>query len=535
MSEGIIENDPENFFDSTASVSYVKPAYGLAASNFYAGVVDTFIKNNELTTIKTKPQAEWSFSDGTLKTYTMDVVIKKDNNFSNHDDPAANGAPYTAHACFYQPLKLGTEEYYSKHINMGSSSVNAEIPPAASWSENEAVATINFDYDSFKSTIKEREIPTFGDILRFSTKTFKNKQIFEQLGSTIGTSTNTNSSQFMTIEAGVDLFNYDSETEQWIINTKCEFPVHNVAPSGTAVAAKFPNGNPSTRLGLFAGDVNRGVWHQFLTDTESKLKLVVRNPDVVTNRTTGSLVQACGFETEQKVVSQIADSGELKEFLVVIPFVTNECEEETFFHYPIDEFERAYAAIPTGNPQPTILASSAVQTESTSLTDSLARQRDLILPPTLNYMMRRDNAEKRLEQDEYGSILPPFAMYVFEVEQQLDQADLSRWWQGVLPTAGEKASFEKFNITHDIKDGEIISPSVLNNDLFGGKLPKEIRFKVFKAKYRRNLSYEEIKNKSLYGTKPMNSIFGYNYPHDFYSLIEMAKVDIGLEYDGDEE
>ena len=62
-----------------------------------------------------------------------------------------------------------------------------------------------------------------------------------------------------------------------------------------------------------------------------------------------------------------------------------------------------------------------------------------------------------------------------------------------------------------------------------------MRFKVFKAKYKRNFLYEQIKNKSINGTDPINSIFGFNYPHDFYSLIEMAKVDLGLEYDGDEE
>jgi len=390
LSQGIIENDPENFFDSTASVNYVKPSYALAASNFYAGVVDTFIKNNKLSTIKTKPESEWSFSDGSLSTYTMDVVVKKEANFSNHDDPAANGAPYTAHACLYQPLELDGEEYWSAHINEGSSSVDARIPPAASWSANEAIATINFDYDAFKTAVKERDIPTFGDILRFSTKTFKNKQMFEQLGSTQGTSSNTNQSQFMTIEAGVDLFNYDSATTQWTINTKCEFPAHNIITDGTALTAKYPNGTDGG-TGQSAGDVNRGVWHQFLTNTESGLKLGVRGPSTDDNRTNGSLARACGFETEQKVISQLADSSELKEYLVAIPFVTNECEEESFFHYPIDQFEEAYTNIN--------------KERRSSLSNMLSLQRELILPPKLNYMARRDNADERLEQNDYGTIL----------------------------------------------------------------------------------------------------------------------------------
>ena len=236
---------------------------------------------------------------------------------------------------------------------------------------------------------------------------------------------------------------------------------------------------------------------------------------------TGSLASALGFTREQKVVSQLSTSAQLKEFLVVVPFVTNKCEEETFFHYPIDQFERAYTNIDKEN--------------RSTLSNMLDLQRELILPPKLNYMSKRDSSERRLEQDEYGPILPPFAMYIFEISENLNQEDLSKWWQGVLPSAGSKVSMEKFNISHEIKEGEIISPSVLNNDLFGGKLPKEMRFKVFKAKYKRNFTYNEIKNKSINGTEPVNSIFGYNYPHDFYSLIEMAKVDLGLEYEGDEE
>jgi hypothetical protein len=44
------------------------------------------------------------------------------------------------------------------------------------------------------------------------------------------------------------------------------------------------------------------------------------------------------------------------------------------------------------------------------------------------------------------------------------------------------------------------------------------------------LTYDEVKNNSLYGDDIVNSTIGYNYPHDFYSLIELAKIDLGLEY-----
>ena len=509
----INENDHENFFASTASVGYIDPKYALAASNFYAGVVDTFVQNSTLTSIKSAPPSQWTFAASSSYTnYAMDVVISKQPNFTNHDDPSANGYPYFVHAAFYQPLNNGSLTW-ANAASTENTRANDLINPNASWSSNEATVTINFDYQTFKNIVTDRS-PTLNDILYYSTKTYKNKGMVDDdlfSGFGYGNSSINSSSPFMTIEAGVDVYATNNEG-QWSPTLRWECPTHNFVN----VDSYYPDGTYGGN-GTGASHSNRGIWHQFSTDTQSGLKLFARGPEAESSRTTGSLADALGFTREQKVVSQLATSTQLKEFLVVVPFVTNECQEETFFHYPIDQFERAYSNIDKEN--------------RASLSTMLATQRELILPPKLNYMARRDNAERRLEQDEYGAVLPPFAMYIFEISENLNQEDLSKWWQGVLPSAGTKVSMEKFNISHDIEEGQIISPSVLNNDLFEGKLPKEMRFKVFKAKYKRNFLYEQIKNKSINGIEPVNSIFGFNYPHDFYSLIEMAKVDLGLEYD----
>ena len=111
-SASIIENDFENSCNSTASVGYINPKYGLAASNFYAGVVDTFVQNSMLTSIKSKPASEWTFSQGNFDNYLLDIVISKKSNFTNHDDPSANGFPYPVHACFYQPMSSSNVSSY---------------------------------------------------------------------------------------------------------------------------------------------------------------------------------------------------------------------------------------------------------------------------------------------------------------------------------------------------------------------------------------------------------------------------------------
>ena len=57
-----------------------------------------------------------------------------------------------------------------------------------------------------------------------------------------------------------------------------------------------------------------------------------------------------------------------------------------------------------------------------------------------------------------------------------------------------------------------------------------MRFKIFKAKHRSNLLYPQLKERANGVEFLQKSVVGYNYPHDFYSLIETAKVDLGLEY-----
>ena len=68
VSSSIIENDNENRFNSTASVGYIDPKYSLAASNFYAGVVDTFVENSVLTSVKSNQSSGPSHKEISITT-----------------------------------------------------------------------------------------------------------------------------------------------------------------------------------------------------------------------------------------------------------------------------------------------------------------------------------------------------------------------------------------------------------------------------------------------------------------------------------
>ena len=69
---------------------------------------------------------------------------------------------------------------------------------------------------------------------------------------------------------------------------------------------------------------------------------------------------------------------------------------------------------------------------------------------------------------------------------------------------------------------------------FDGKLPNNIRFKVFKAKSKALTSYNQLKQKTVGDEITPSRVLSYNWPYDYFSLVEMAKVDIDLSFEDGE-
>ena len=116
------------------------------------------------------------------------------------------------HAAMYQPLNSTTDggitwfDTITGPSNGIKSRANNLVQPNASWGYNEALVTINFDYNNFKNVVTDKT-PTLNDILFYSTKTYQNKgMVDDDLGTFLGDSTVNSTSPYMTIEAGVDLF-----------------------------------------------------------------------------------------------------------------------------------------------------------------------------------------------------------------------------------------------------------------------------------------------------------------------------------------
>ena len=123
----------------------------------------------------------------------------------------------------------------------------------------------------------------------------------------------------------------------------------------------------------------------------------------------------------------------------------------------------------------------------------------------------------------------PFVMYFFEFNHTLDKEDLSNIWQGVQPKIAKQAMLDSVEVSHDINEHE----------LFGnlGEIPNGVRWMVFKVKQKAEKSYynltEDSRDDSRFkfnfdvGTKEPE--YGYNYPYDYFTMLEMIQVEANSE------
>jgi hypothetical protein len=126
----------------------------------------------------------------------------------------------------------------------------------------------------------------------------------------------------------------------------------------------------------------------------------------------------------------------------------------------------------------------------------------------------------------------PFVMYVAEFSTEFDKQDLSDIWQGVMPRQSYTAEIEQIDINHKFTV----------NEFFHGKRPQnDTKFKVFKVKQRANINYYKLTDDSkdddrfkfTFGNSQQATIpeYSYNWPYDFFSLVELVNIDTSLSVD----
>ena len=355
---------------------------------------------------------------------------------------------------------------------------------------------------------------------------------------------------------------FDSPRSKLVIHSKYECPVLN-----------FKNAD-ITRPAIGSTTAPKGMWHQYGEIPDySSVGIFTQVVDIpIAERTvsasTASLADALGIQKEKKAIGRLATSRRIEEALVVLPYyVDNRSPDQKtrFFEFDSNALQGFMKAA----------NKKSVKDEDDQIVRQIRLMKKYVFPPFMDFVSFPNEA----------SVKSPL-MYIFEFGRTLSQQDLADIWQGVLPEPGLTAVKREAVIDLDttyanlprstfvsgkeekIETIEIIEGNVktllastqapiMKGDV---KLLDKINFNdldffVFKVKKRGEFEYSKItknteddqfqfdfKATGLKAQMPFIDDFGqkrlaysYNYPYDFFSLIELAKVDAQIEMEGEEE
>tara|TARA_Y100000034_G_scaffold27349_1_gene32641 strand:- start:828 stop:5621 length:4794 start_codon:yes stop_codon:yes gene_type:complete len=491
--------------DSTGTLQGKNLIYDRMSHNFVAEVPEFFLE--KLTSVKSKPSKEWTFkgplsSSSGIKKFVMDVIIEKTANFVHHDAAQWFGPyPHIYHVPPYYTLGEGNSWEVAQ-----SAFACGTYDGFATNEANKAIARILFDPEQIKDKAPDRFINgkfTIEDIINYSTVTFTNQHMGEEL-----------SAFAMSTSASFNLFNRTKDSE-WIINSKWEVPILNL--NSIEEAATGSNLNSY-----------KGIWHQYAEQApfnDEGLFFSVVEPDIAIDdkesSLTGSLIDACGFNIEKQRLGEIAAKKEIQEAIVAIPFfVDNDTGEEKLLDIPLGIFEEAYQSLQKDIPV------------SDSLTDMIFKMNKYNLLPAHDFVRIRNKSDKPiLKEEEYLPALNPFVMMIFEFGHTLQKTDLVNIWQGVMPDISVTAEKQSVTMNIPIGDKELFSVPIFNKAGLDGVLPSNLRWKIYKAKFKAaNNYYDMIESKFNIDTEDRNIDHSYNWPYDFFSLVEMGKMETKFNY-----
>tara|TARA_R110002020_G_scaffold78830_2_gene198071 strand:+ start:88 stop:1989 length:1902 start_codon:yes stop_codon:yes gene_type:complete len=355
----------------------------------------------------------------------------------------------------------------------------------------------------------------------------------------------------------------DSESEVLVLQTRFETPIldfrsGSLASRGIYPQQPFPDRSlvPVGTAYNNAAGMTFGMWHQYgatppegegvfleLRDVDpsdvfnqnltrwGSLYNLDSPPDMAGQPVTGSLADLMGFKRDAVQLGKPAIEKEIKEAVVAIPYQETP-DGKTFYPIAVNDAHFALTLLEEN----TVLPTSNPYYE---LAEQFRKMGEYVMPPQFNCIHYDGWRPAPFAEQSPGTVLP-ISMFIFEFKHQLTSLDVTDIWQNLPPTIHEK--METSTAT--------ISDNLLLNDLIQlrGKGPdrdiRNIKFMVFKIKQRAKMNYyrktldsaDDVRfsYEQLFGrpgsSKDAEPPYSYNWPYDFFSLVELAKIDAAVEY-----
>jgi len=347
------------------------------------------------------------------------------------------------------------------------------------------------------------------------------------------------------------------ESPAWIIQPKFETPMLNFSPLEADKGGTCPR--PLTdeilRLPQWASaSVPRGIWHQFGTLPQGNEGVWLEVGDIPKNwldnhpeveytdkyapldatgsfalhrykrksmgNTMRSLVDFVGMDPTPRRLGEVRDQITVNEAVVAVPFV--EKDNRRWF-FTIDPH-----MVDVALGEESYRLSDNSDRPGNSIEEMIRKMDKYVFPPTLDFIRNRD--------------LKAIAMYIFEFEMTFDKDDLSYIWQNLMPPSAKGFSTSTASVTHDLLANELMGYA---NKVSGKPMKDKVQWMVFKVKQRAPTNYYDkvIKatpeldristgnrsNQVVLGNNT-NATYGFNWPYDHFSIIEMAQIKASTEF-----
>ena len=576
----LVSNEPDPNGNTKAEVTWDGQGdelYKMKMNNFLSEVGNFFLKNENYTTMTSLPQGDPNFgnADGDLvysmrlkmyrtvtgskgtQTSHTDVTfgVPQDSGsigeaFTMYSRPSAFGPPTVFSASTMQPkvwnsfkkhnspdfLYSTSSTYTAVTGNLANNGYNYPFTPP--YYHGEAWADITFvpPDGTKKYSLSEIINNSSVEFCRFfvsGSGLAPERQIFSS-------GTFATNEQAMQIASSMNIFsrgilktdieqidNITIDTQQenkyrWIIQSKFETPVLNF---------NHHSHDTITMPNIATSSVPIGMWHQYgRIPQETNEGIFVQIEDVPKNwiegalqadsDTTGSLLNLCGFSSDPIRIGEIKETKVIEEAVVAVPFITRN-NKNSFFTLNKEDVKAAI--------------SGKTEVVGKTVSDLVDKLRKYVFPPSFDFVAYKD--------------VKPLIMYVFEFSHTLSKQDLSDIWQNLPPSIGT---------THEVATAEI-SHELFSQEFFGegaqldqtqkmqkftpvSTIPSDIRWMVFKVKKRASSNYFEKmfeRNDSGTGTLSESIVssttgkqqkISYNWPYDFFSLVELIKLDASIEF-----
>lgn len=541
-------------WDGKGNINYKK-----MANNFLSEIPEFFLENKNFTTFKSLPQGSDQFgnfeagkrysmrikigktfkngdvsfpispacnnSHGTVSSYKPPSITRHmlesasiaqsdwpEENITMYSRPTAFGPPFTAFAHSSNPniqnytgVKAGSNYTWTPPYYEGSAYAHIEFAPTETkkYTIQELLKLCEIEYYRYYhddlETMPYRYFDSIAMQISASVNIF-NVETPDDKGSVLFVSSSNTS--------GIQ-----NDKSRLCIQTKFETPILN-----------FNSIDPETLIAPAGNSVKTvGMWHQFgLIPTKDELiYLEIEDiPDswyLSLNPSKNkdpreSLADALGFEKSRRRLGELAKSKKIKEAVVAVPFY-DKGSERKFFRIPRIDIENAI----DNKEQQKLVGSTII--------DMVKKMKQYNFPPSMDFLTYKD--------------IDPFAMYIFEFEHVLSRQDLSYIWQNMLPDIGVQHKEASATISHELLAHELLGGGSRIVDTGGGKIldesakgkdfNPEIRWMVFKVKYKAKHDYYEkiIGKRSNLDVSTAN--LNYNWPYDFFSLVELVKLDASVE------